>query len=139
MPSGKRSSSKRSSVGLSLGTRLFPCPRFRSLAVTLPRRSFRLRLPAAILQQGAPDVVALLDAASGVAADVAVVAARRVPLAFGRRLLRRPFLRCIFHGRLPNMSPLRNPTRWEGLEFLGCRLAAASGCKPVLQQQLLYP
>ena len=102
MPSGKRSSPKRSSVGLPLGTRFFPCPRFRSPAVTggtLPRRSFRL--PAAILKKGAPGLVA---PAFGVAADVAVVAARRDQLAFGSRLLRRPFLGCIFRCRLPSMS-----------------------------------
>ena len=103
---GKRSSPKRFCVGLTPGTRLFPCPGLRGLAVTpvaLTRRSLRLRLPAAILRKGAPNVIALLDPALRVAADIPFVTARCDQFAFCALLFRPRFLRCPFgHHEFPS-------------------------------------
>src|SRR6185436_10677799 len=101
MPSGRWSCPKRSRAALSAGTRLFPCGSFRGFAiapVALPRLCRGLRLMAAILRQRAASVVALLDPALRVAANVTLVAARRDQFAFRClllcRLFRRPFCHC---------------------------------------------
>src|SRR5690348_4701138 len=99
MPSGRLSTPKRSRVVLPAGTRLFPCGGFRGFAVApvaLPRLCRGLRLAAAILRQRAADVVALLDAALRVAADVALVAARGDQFAFRGSPFGGPLFRCPF-------------------------------------------
>lgn len=94
-PAGRVSSPKRIKRRLARGTRFLPGRGFRGglpvAAISLSRLYGLLRLPVAILGQRTAYVIALLDTAAHVSADIALVATRSDEFALGRWLFRRRF------------------------------------------------